>query len=85
MNYTLYLHQKHVFVVDEIVFDNANWRILGNKLVPIYCFKMVEIYVICEKIQMAHSRGLYGECGENADIKMKVSERVECVVLISRK
>lgn len=84
MNYTLYLHQKHVFVVDEIVFDNANWRILGNKLVPIYCFKMVEIYVICEKIQMAHSTGLYVEFGENADIKIKVSWHVECVVLMSR-
>ena len=82
MNYTLYLHQKHVFVVDEIVFDNAIWRILGNKLVPIYCFKMVEIYVICEKIQMAHSTGLYVEFGENADIKIKVSWHVETVVLL---
>ncbi len=33
---------------------------------------------------MAHSTGLYVEFGENADIKIRVSWHVECVVLMSR-
>lgn len=45
---------------------------------------MVEIYAICEKIQIAYSVGLYGQFSENADIKIKVSLHVECVVLLSR-
>ena len=45
---------------------------------------MVEIYAICEKIQIAYSVGMYGQFSENADIKIEVSLHVECVVLITK-